>query len=107
MSLPGQSDSFKDESYPDGSEWRCDECGSPVDDSNACAKHPEANVMRVARRITFGPGDVDYRDVVVEHNRLVRVKRDWVPDWLWRAFCIGNLATFTPWKEILTRRVAA
>lgn len=35
---------------------------------------------------------------------LVRVKRDWVPDWLWRLFCVGNLVTFTPWKEALTRR---
>jgi hypothetical protein len=35
---------------------------------------------------------------------LVRVKRDWVPGWLWRLFCVGNLATFTPWKEILTRK---
>ena len=35
---------------------------------------------------------------------LARVKRDWVPDWLWRLFCVGNLATFTPWKEALTRR---
>ncbi len=35
---------------------------------------------------------------------LLRVKRDWVPAWLWRVFCVGNLATFTPWKEVLTRR---
>ena len=35
---------------------------------------------------------------------LVRAKRDWVPGWLWRLFCIGNLATFTPFKEALTRR---
>ncbi len=35
---------------------------------------------------------------------LVRVKRGWVPDWLWRVFCVGNLATFTPWREVLTRR---
>jgi hypothetical protein len=35
---------------------------------------------------------------------LVRVKRDCVPDWLWRMFCVGNAATFTPWKELLTRR---
>ncbi|HEY4452408.1 MAG TPA: hypothetical protein VGN13_12535 [Solirubrobacteraceae bacterium] len=37
---------------------------------------------------------------------LVRIKRDWVPGWLWRAFCVGNLATFTPWMQILTRRGA-
>jgi hypothetical protein len=41
----------------------------------------------------------------MSEHRLVRIKRAWVPEWLWRAFCIGNLATFTPWKEILTRRV--
>lgn len=35
---------------------------------------------------------------------LARVKRDWVPDWLWRVFCVGNLATFTPFKELLTTR---
>lgn len=41
--------------------------------------------------------------------KLVRVKRDWVPDWLWRAFCVGpfglRLVLFTPWREILTARV--
>lgn len=35
---------------------------------------------------------------------LARVKRNWVPEWLWRLFCTGNLATFTPWREILTRK---
>ena len=38
---------------------------------------------------------------------LVRVKRNWVPDWLWRVFCIGNLATFFPWNVVLTRKAVA
>ena len=33
---------------------------------------------------------------------LVRVKRGWVPEWLWRVFCVGNLATFFPFNVILT-----
>ena len=56
-----------DEAYPDGPEWRCDECGSPVGDGT-CPKHPDADVTRVNRRITFGPGPDDYRDVVVEYR---------------------------------------
>jgi hypothetical protein len=38
--------------------------------------------------------------------RLVRVKREWIPDWLWRAFCVGNLAMFFPWNVLLTRKPA-
>jgi hypothetical protein len=35
---------------------------------------------------------------------LIRETRPWVPRWLWRLFCIGNLATWSPWREILTRK---
>ena len=35
---------------------------------------------------------------------LLRVKRDWVPDWLWRLACVGNAATFFPLNMVLTRR---
>ena len=38
---------------------------------------------------------------------LLRQKRGWVPEWLWRLFCTLNLATFTPWKELLTREPEA
>lgn len=38
---------------------------------------------------------------------LQRVKRDWVPGWVWRVFCVGNLATFTPWKQLLTARASS
>jgi hypothetical protein len=37
--------------------------------------------------------------------KLVRVKRSWVPERIWRVFCVGNLAAFTPWRELLTRKV--
>lgn len=26
----------------------------------------------------------------MENWQLVRVKREWVPDWLWRGLCVGN-----------------
>lgn len=35
---------------------------------------------------------------------LQREKREWVPDWLWRLFCIGNVATWQPFTSILTRK---
>lgn len=35
---------------------------------------------------------------------LVRVKRDWVPDFLWRALCIGNIVTWQPLEAIFTRK---
>jgi len=38
--------------------------------------------------------------------RLLREKRKWVPDGLWRAFCIANLATWQPFTLILTRRIS-
>lgn len=42
---------------------------------------------------------------------LVRVKRDWVPEWLWRAFCTSwttpewRPASWEPFKSILTAKV--
>jgi hypothetical protein len=38
----------------------------------------------------------------VAEYTLIRAKREWVPDWLWRVFCIGNLATWQPFTVILT-----
>lgn len=35
---------------------------------------------------------------------LERETRPWVPKWLWRLFCIGNLATWEPFTTILTRK---
>ncbi len=35
---------------------------------------------------------------------LERVTRDWVPKWLWHAFCWQNLATWEPFKAVLTRK---
>ena len=32
-----------------------------------------------------------------------RETRGWVPGWRRRVFCVGNLATFTLFREILTR----
>jgi hypothetical protein len=34
---------------------------------------------------------------------LARIKRGWVPERLWRVFCVGGLALYTPFREILTR----
>lgn len=40
---------------------------------------------------------------------LSRELRPWVPRWLWRVFCFGpyrfRLARFSPFREILTRKV--
>ena len=30
-----------------------------------------------------------------------------IPSPLWRMFCVGNLATFTPFRELLTRKACA
>lgn len=35
---------------------------------------------------------------------LQRIKRDWVPGWLWHIFCWQNLATWQPFTIILTRK---
>lgn len=35
---------------------------------------------------------------------LARVKREWVPERIWRLFCIGNLATWEPFYTLLTRK---
>jgi hypothetical protein len=35
---------------------------------------------------------------------LARFTRSWVPAGLWRVFCHGNLATWEPFKHILTRK---
>lgn len=35
---------------------------------------------------------------------LVRVKRKWVPEWLWRVFCVGDLATWEPFRLLLTAK---
>jgi hypothetical protein len=40
----------------------------------------------------------------VSDYRLSRVTRDWVPTWLWHLFCIGNVATWEPFRSILTRK---
>ena len=41
---------------------------------------------------------------------LVRVKREWVPGWLWRCFCVGpkswRLVLLSPFKELLTKRAS-
>ena len=55
---------------------------------------------------TIGNGKIRLSDENGGYS-LVRVKRAWVPDWLWHVFCFGNLATFTPFREILTRRATA
>lgn len=35
---------------------------------------------------------------------LVARKRDWVPEWLWRIFCLGNIAIHQPFRWVLTVR---
>lgn len=40
-----------------------------------------------------------------ESYRLERVTRAWVPTWLWSVFCRQNLATWQPFKSMLTRKV--
>lgn len=36
---------------------------------------------------------------------LARVKRDWVPEWLWKVCTVLLPVTFWPWRQILTRDV--
>jgi len=60
--------SLSDISYPDGTAWRCEWCYQVVLDGQPCPNHPDQPVMRVNRRIKFGDGDDDVRDVVVEYR---------------------------------------
>ena len=39
-----------------------------------------------------------------EEVALFRVKRDWVPEWLWRALSYSSLPEWWPFRQILTRK---
>jgi hypothetical protein len=46
----------------------------------------------------------DTRPEPVGYGLPDRITRDWVPKWLWHVFCWHDLATWEPFKHILTRK---
>lgn len=36
---------------------------------------------------------------------VVRIKREWVPEWLFRIFCWRDIACYWPLRQVLTREV--
>lgn len=45
-----------------------------------------------------------HEEFASEGYELGRIKRSWVPERVWSVFCWKNLATWEPFKHILTRK---
>lgn len=45
-----------------------------------------------------------HEEFASEGYGLSRIKRSWVPECVWSVFCWKNLATWEPFKHILTRK---